>query len=109
MTICPMLPRGKCDLNHRLDTCNKCARPAGPAGINLATGKEKKICDTRHNDRTARVDTDPITCYNHSMETIHATLAELATLDIDWGFSPGLSDFPHDDNPWFDAEIADTP
>ena len=41
------------------------------------------------------------------METIHATLAELATLDIDWGFSPGLSDFPHDDNPWFDAEIAD--
>jgi hypothetical protein len=43
------------------------------------------------------------------METINVTLAELATLDIDWGFSPGLSDFPHDDNPWFDAEIADTP
>jgi hypothetical protein len=71
--------------------------------------KKKKICDAAHNDRTATVDSPVITCYNHSMETIHATLAELATLDIDWGFSPGLSDFPHDDNPWFDAEIADAP
>lgn len=40
------------------------------------------------------------------METIHATLAELATLDIDWGFSPG-DDFPHDDNEWFDVDLAD--
>lgn len=68
--------------------------------------KKKKICDAAHNDRTARVDVEQITCYNHSMETIHATLAELATLDIDWGFSPG-DDFPHDDNEWFDIDLAD--
>lgn len=81
----------------------------GPAGIELARAEKEKICDAAHNDRTATVDSREISCYNHSMETIHATLAELATLDIDWGFSPGLSDFPHDDNPWFDAEIADAP
>lgn len=55
------------------------------------------------------VDSPVITCYKQRMETINVTLAELANLDIDWGFSPGMSDFPHDDNPWFDAEIADTP
>lgn len=55
------------------------------------------------------VDRLAITCYKQRMEIVNVTLAELATLDIDWGFSPGLSDFPHDDNPWFDAEIADTP
>lgn len=53
------------------------------------------------------VDSVAITRYSLRMETINVTLAELATLDIDWDFSPGLSDFPHDDNPWFDAEIAD--
>jgi hypothetical protein len=43
------------------------------------------------------------------MENTTATLAELVTLDIDWNFGPGDSDFPHDENEWFDADIADTP
>lgn len=76
---------------------------------NLQGQKKKKICDAAHNDRTATVDSNPITCYNHSMEIVNVSLAELATLDIDWGFGPGDTDFPHDDNPWFDAEIADAP
>jgi myo-inositol catabolism protein IolC len=76
---------------------------------NLQGQKKKKICDAAHNDRTATVDGRVITCYNHSMEIVNVSLAELATLDIDWGFGPGDTDFPHDDNPWFDAEIADAP
>jgi len=65
---------------------------------------------TQHTPITGTsVDSREITCYNHCMETINVTLAELANLDIDWGFSPGDSDFPHDDNKWFDPDLADTP
>lgn len=70
-------------------------------------GKEKKFVMWLTPITGTIVDSVAITRYSLRMETVNVTLAELATLDIDWGFGPGDSDFPHDDNQWFDAELAD--
>lgn len=82
--------------------------PAAPLARFLCqSGKEKKFVTQLTPITGTIVDSVAITRYSLRMETVNVTLTELATLDIDWGFSPGDSDFPHDSNPWFDAEIAD--